>query len=287
MSREFKNPIQNGCPLPMKPLSAYGTAFEMIEEVEKEFAKTSDLGAAIASSAFLEAILREILVNFLATASAKEDESLFDGFGPLATFRARIDLSFRLSLVSDQEYRMLNAIRAIRNAFAHDLRVKFKTPLVKDRCRTLEIPDSMVIPKLIPLRKSEKHTVPLPRLEKPSLEEPRLVFQESVINLVHRLAARSIQATVQQRKHKPNFTIASEPGRIFIDSWKNQMDRLERLKGRVKELRRRGQSETADEIEVEMNEIVEEKKRWEPLIRLEEYCLGQIDAAHAAKEKGS
>ena len=46
--------------------------------------------------------------------------SLFDTMGPLSTFSARIQMAGTFVLIGKRTYLMLNAIRKIRNEFAHN-----------------------------------------------------------------------------------------------------------------------------------------------------------------------
>jgi hypothetical protein len=68
------------------------------------------LGAAI------KAKMREDL-------SAKLKERLFQGYGPLSTFSAKIDFAYALSMVETDIYNDLRAIKDIRNKFAHSKEV--------------------------------------------------------------------------------------------------------------------------------------------------------------------
>jgi DNA-binding MltR family transcriptional regulator len=51
--------------------------------------------------------------------SAKLRERLFQGYGPLSTFSAKIDFAYALSMVDADIYNDLRAVKDIRNKFAH------------------------------------------------------------------------------------------------------------------------------------------------------------------------
>jgi len=44
---------------------------------------------------------------------------LFEGYGPLSTFAAKIDVAYALDITTDAIHRELNLMRRIRNNFAH------------------------------------------------------------------------------------------------------------------------------------------------------------------------
>jgi len=52
--------------------------------------------------------------------------SLFDGYGPLSSFSAKIDLAFALSIFDENLYSDLKIIKEVRNIFAHP-----KAPLLQ------------------------------------------------------------------------------------------------------------------------------------------------------------
>jgi DNA-binding MltR family transcriptional regulator len=51
--------------------------------------------------------------------SAKLKERLFQGYGPLSTFSAKIDFAYALSIIEADIYNDFRAIKDIRNKFAH------------------------------------------------------------------------------------------------------------------------------------------------------------------------
>lgn len=46
-------------------------------------------------------------------------DKLFTGYGPLASFSAKIDMAFALGLIDAEQRKTLNHVRHIRNVFAH------------------------------------------------------------------------------------------------------------------------------------------------------------------------
>jgi len=59
--------------------------------------------------------------------------------GPIGTFESRIDMAFMLGLISENERRILNLIRKIRNEFSHSAEhIDFESSRVKDMCLSLD-----------------------------------------------------------------------------------------------------------------------------------------------------
>ena len=109
----------------------------------KEFApflddlnRESERGAVLISVSYLERQLKEIVSAFLCEGEASDH--LLEGFNaPLGTLAARAAAAAALGLISGREYRELEAIRKIRNQFAHDHRTRFSDQGVVDRCQNL------------------------------------------------------------------------------------------------------------------------------------------------------
>jgi DNA-binding MltR family transcriptional regulator len=63
--------------------------------------------------------LRKALLTKMRSLSLKKEERIFDGFGPLGEFAAKIELAYALNLLSDPIYGDLRIIKKIRDHFAH------------------------------------------------------------------------------------------------------------------------------------------------------------------------
>jgi len=90
------------------------------------WAKKDDRGAAISAGAHVEDKLgTAIKVRFVQlpakgdVAKRLTEAALFDGYGPLASFFAKIDIGFALGLYNAKTRFDLHVIRSIRNDFAH------------------------------------------------------------------------------------------------------------------------------------------------------------------------
>lgn len=72
------------------------------------------VGAAIIEEQLLRALLTK-----MRPLSGEMKKRLFDGYGPLSSFSAKIDLSYALQILNKDQYDDLTVIRRIRNHFGH------------------------------------------------------------------------------------------------------------------------------------------------------------------------
>jgi DNA-binding MltR family transcriptional regulator len=107
--------------------------------LHKEFETESDRAAVIVAASILDELLRSFLVAKLVPVSSSSDD-LFDGSNaPLGTFSSRIEMAFRVGLVSVKFARDLHLVRKIRNDFAHTIHgASFEDTRVKNRVSELD-----------------------------------------------------------------------------------------------------------------------------------------------------
>jgi len=74
---------------------------------------------ALTVGARLDAALEGALLAKMRKLSEAQRTNLFDGYGPLSSFAAKIDVGYALNNFDDALYADLTVIRKIRNAFAH------------------------------------------------------------------------------------------------------------------------------------------------------------------------
>jgi hypothetical protein len=86
-----------------------------------QFEKESDRACVILSASMLDQALETLLKAYLVPISSKEDDFLEGLYAPISSFSAKIDLSFRIGLISAKFCRDLHLIRKIRNEFAHNI----------------------------------------------------------------------------------------------------------------------------------------------------------------------
>ena len=232
-----------------------------IAALEKEFDGASDRAAAIVAGAFIDEVLSDLLRTFFVDDTGN-DRTIFEGTGPLATFSSKINIAYGLGLISASEHRIMHTVRSIRNDFAHELApISFEDQSIKARCKNIEVPIEMVAPKTIPLSQ-DGETPPLPKIQKAGSDNPRAVFQEAIITLMHILAARVADAGEDKRRSPADFIAAYEPGERLLDHLKSLLQQRVSL------------SENGEDIEQSL-------RKFRLLVEVQEFCIRQMRAAHA------
>jgi len=108
-----------------------------VVQLREMLGKESDRGCVLSAAAFLENELGRLLKKVLVQ-DEKLFKVLFEGYGPLATFSARIDLAYGLGYLAPLQRRDLHLIRKIRNIFAHRAgEVTFEDSEISSRCLEL------------------------------------------------------------------------------------------------------------------------------------------------------
>jgi len=114
----------------------YGNFEAMLAETRKE----SDRACALILAANLDNRLRTFLCAFFVKITPSYKNQLFEGNGCLASFSSRIQFSYVLGLIAENEHHDLNIIRRIRNYFAHkEHGWSFHTQEIRDRCSSLQM----------------------------------------------------------------------------------------------------------------------------------------------------
>lgn len=98
----------------------------------------TDRGRALVSASLIEEMLEEILRSFLLeNAAAKK---LFDeANAPFSTLSAKASASRALGLITAEEFRDIELIRKVRNAFAHSVHCSFEDERIKDWAGALKL----------------------------------------------------------------------------------------------------------------------------------------------------
>lgn len=104
-----------------------------------QFYKESDRAAVILIVSIIDNLLETLLKSYLVPNPSSSD-SLFDNpTSPLANLNSKIDILFRIGLISSKFSRDLHLIRKVRNSFAHDIYgCDFEDGSVKSRIRELK-----------------------------------------------------------------------------------------------------------------------------------------------------
>ena len=210
-------------------------AFLNIISLKKEWESASDRAAVIIGGAFLDDILKELLQSFFC--DDKNKNEIFEGSKPAATFSGKIDLCSSLGLISNWETKTLHTIRKIRNEFAHVVvDISFDVPSIKSRCQNIQIPENLIMPVNIPLTGDEQGRIPYPELIKADKNNIRKIFEESIICLMHMLAARSTTAALSKRKIPADYLHAHEPAEELMNHTKLQLSKLDEQIKKLEEL---------------------------------------------------
>jgi len=93
----------------------------ILETFFEEFNKESDRSCVILSAAVLDSALKTLFVTKLVPITSNQDTFLDGPYSPISSFSSRIELAFRIGLISSRLARDLNLIRKIRNDFAHNI----------------------------------------------------------------------------------------------------------------------------------------------------------------------
>lgn len=190
---------------------------EKINFLKQEFKGSSDRAAAIIGGAFLEDYL-EIMLQYYFIEDKKHDSMIFEGNGPLSTFSAKISLCYRIGLISKGEYATLETVRAIRNRFAHELSfLNFSDQSIAAKCKNIEYPIEMITPDyeekiegievIEDIENMSKLDV---KIIKANTDQPREVFQETVMVLMNLLNARLTVLNDKKNKAPIEFKSAVE-----------------------------------------------------------------------------
>jgi DNA-binding MltR family transcriptional regulator len=85
----------------------------------QEKSRQSEPALALTTGAIIEDWLEEVIKSKMRVLSSALNHRLFTGYGPLASFSAKIDIGYVLLLFEEDIYNDLRAIKDIRNKFAH------------------------------------------------------------------------------------------------------------------------------------------------------------------------
>lgn len=86
-------------------------------DMSKLYSRETDRSAALLSTSFLDTVLEEVLKSFFV--DDKNTDKLFQGYAPLSSFSAKIDIMYALGLINKDMLTDISTVRKIRNHFAH------------------------------------------------------------------------------------------------------------------------------------------------------------------------
>lgn len=80
----------------------------------------------IVGSSKIDDLLYNILSKFLLPSIKKDDDDLLKGDNPISTFSSRIKLVYRLGIIDEKLFKILEQVRKIRNLCAHSIEFDIK-----------------------------------------------------------------------------------------------------------------------------------------------------------------
>lgn len=114
-----------------------------VDDLVEKFNTESDRAAGVLAAAYLDAFLEDILRGVLLPGSRTDE--MFEGQGPLRSFGSRIALAHALGVSTDEVSREMDLIRKIRNHFAHNLwEAQFDAQPVSQWCAELRLMDNIM-----------------------------------------------------------------------------------------------------------------------------------------------
>lgn len=191
---------------------------------------SSDRSCVIVAAAYLDDYLGYLFRCFLSSPfKEKEDGELFSGYGPLSSFSSKTVLAYRLGLISDYEYKTLQVIRRIRNAFAHELTTE-SLDKFKDLLSSIVPPRRLLLIKSIPFASIKNDVeLPLPEIPVVDLSSARDMFVKTVLSLTNLLSARCLCAVREQRHTPCNFESLTEIDDKRIDMMQKGLNDVDRI----------------------------------------------------------
>nr|WP_288836593.1 hypothetical protein [uncultured Flavobacterium sp.] len=89
----------------------------LVQELNAE----SDRGAVILACSLFDIALKAKIKSYLVSIENVNDDIFDDANSPLSTFSSKINMAFRLAIISNQLKSDLHTLRDIRNSFAHNI----------------------------------------------------------------------------------------------------------------------------------------------------------------------
>jgi hypothetical protein len=92
---------------------------QSLKSLAQHVGRLSESGTVLVATSLLDTELERAIKAIMRPLNSELKGKLFKGYGPLATFSARIDIAYALKIVNKDVQRELHKMRDIRNAFAH------------------------------------------------------------------------------------------------------------------------------------------------------------------------
>ena len=119
-------------------LEAASSALDIF--AEDFIGETIPRAIVIVGASRIDDSLLELLRKFLKPKASKPSQSdeLLEGDRPLATFSARMKLAYRLALIDDSLYKILEIIRHLRNTGAHTVKFDINKSPIREHFANLK-----------------------------------------------------------------------------------------------------------------------------------------------------
>lgn len=101
----------------------------------------------------IDDILFGIMNKFLLPKKSRQDE-LLEGDTPIGTFSSRIKITYRLGIIDEELFKILERIRALRNKSAHSIEFNIKKSPLREHATELK---KMVLPRVSYKKTSERY----------------------------------------------------------------------------------------------------------------------------------
>lgn len=161
------------------------------DELFEELSKESDRGVVLISASFLEEALEALLRARFHVRHPKSKSSinpLFNGFGPLDNFSAKVSICYATDLIGEWMYRDLVIVRKLRNHFAHSVgAARFDLPKavqLTERLKAADLAVTAITKEASVTKKAKKIKIAKKSQSKPTkanIERVRFVMSVSFI----------------------------------------------------------------------------------------------------------
>ncbi|EMY5504761.1 transcriptional regulator [Bacillus wiedmannii] len=265
---------------------------QALKEFEKELENSSDRGLVLVSGSIIDELLGELLKAFLINSKSVEKD-LFRVNGVLATFDAKIQMSYYLGLISINEKSNITYLQRVRNKFAHQfIDITFENDAISNVCRSFDIPKNCYMPNEIP--RPNKETGELPKVDlnpikRETSAKDRFIFTFKYLYL--NLIARIFFTKLERREEYKKLITVDEAillqAQAFVNALKvnedftgELQDRLDTMKIEQKDAGTKDQDiqKEIQELELVIAEHTKDIERFEQFSNL---ILGELNYGHS------
>ncbi|MGI0525737.1 hypothetical protein [Rhizobium giardinii] len=137
--QEYEPPAlstENLASVPFQMPEAWPDADKFLQDANLENANGTDRGCVLVWTSMIDELLRRILEAFLVSDDKRASE-FFSHNGPAGSFSGRTKLAYFMGLITDDELRIIDKLRDIRNDFAHQYGVSLADASYAGRCEYL------------------------------------------------------------------------------------------------------------------------------------------------------